>query len=145
MLISFLRRFWRSAKQILPKIAVACSEVLMLSYNCTSNLCSFDLSASVNSNINDPSINILDKKFNFNFYNNNKLPYEVRKHQEIIFLTTKGSSNYGNMNIFSFLLIRLLSLNFLRKQKINPCITIFLNSITFQCAFFLDSQNHRTV
>ena len=145
MLISFLRRSWRSAKQILPKIAIAWSEVLMLSYNSTSNLCSFDVSASVNNNINDPSINILDKNFNFNFYNNNRLPYEGRKYQAINFLTPKGSSNSGDMNIFSFLLIRLLSFNFLRKQKINPCVTIFLNIITFQCAFFLDSQNHRTV
>ena len=81
MLIGSLKRLWGFVKHILPKIAIAWSAVLMLiSYNCTSNLYSVDVSVSVNSNINGPSINLFDKYFNFSFYNNDRLPYEVRKY-----------------------------------------------------------------
>ena len=54
----------------------------ILSFFCTNNLCSVDVSVSVNSNINDSSINIFHKNFDFSFYNSTRLPYEVRKYQK---------------------------------------------------------------
>ena len=91
MLIDFSRKFWRFVKQNLLKIVIAWSQVyfivlmLILYYHfhvtiCNNNLCSVDVSVSVNSNINGPSINIFDKKFNFSFGNSSRLSYEVRKY-----------------------------------------------------------------
>ena len=91
MLTDFLKRFWRFVKQSLLKIVITRSPVyvivlmLILYYhfyvtNYTNNLCSVDVSVSVNSNISGPSINIFDKNFNFSFYNNNRLSYKVRKY-----------------------------------------------------------------
>ena len=79
MLIGFLKKFWRLTKQNLLKITIAWSPVyfivLMLIScnhfyvtNCTNNLCSVDVSVSVNSNINSPTTNVFDKNFNFSFY-----------------------------------------------------------------------------
>ena len=85
--------------------------------NCTNTLCSVDVSVSVNSNINGPSINIFDKNFNFSFYNSSRLCYDVRKYQKINLLAPKGSRNSDNMNILSFFFIFLLSFNLLRKRK----------------------------
>ena len=100
MLTDFLNKFWRFVKQNLLKIVIARSPVyfivlmLILYYyfyvtNCTNSLCSVDVSVSVNSNINGPSINIFDKNFNFSFYNSSGLPYEVRKYQKINLLPPK--------------------------------------------------------
>ena len=110
MLIDFLKKFWRFVKQNQLKIIIArspvCFVVLMLILyyhfkvtNCTNNLCSVDVSVSVNSNINGPSINILDKNFNFSFYKSSRLSYEVRKYKKINFCS---SSNSDNMNILYF-------------------------------------------
>ena len=118
MLIVFLKKFWRLTKQNLLKIVMARSPVyfivlMAVSYNhfyvtnCANNLCSVNVSVSVNSNINGPSIIIFDKNFNFSFYNS--------KYQKINLLAPKGSSNSDNMNILSFFFIFLLSFNFLRK------------------------------
>ena len=93
MLIDFLKKFWRFVKQNLLKIVTARSPVyfkvlmLILYYhfyvnNCTNNLCSDNVSISVNSNVNGPSINILGKNFNFSFYNSSRLSHEVRKYQK---------------------------------------------------------------
>ena len=142
MLIDFLKKFWRFLKQNLLKIVIArspvCFIVLMpiLYYHfyvtsCTNNLCSVDISVSVNSNINGPSINIFDKNFNFSFYNSSRLSYEVRKYQKINLLAPKGSSNSDNMNILSFFFIFLLPFNFLRKRKNDPHLKIILTSIAF--------------
>ena len=57
--------------------------------------------------------------------------------------TPKGSSNSGNMNIFPFLLICLLSFNFLIKQKNYRRLRIILTSIGFYCAFFINLQSHK--
>ena len=57
--------------------------------NCTNTLCSGDVSVSVNSNIDGPSINIFNKTFNFSFYNSSRLPYEIRKYKKNL-LTPKG-------------------------------------------------------
>ena len=124
MLIDFLKKSWRFVKQDLLKIVIARLPVyfivlmLILYYNfyvtnCTSNLYSVDVSVSlsVNNNITGPSINIIDKNFNFSFYSSSSLSYEVRKHQKINLLAPEGSSNSDNMNIlpsfscFCFLLI----------------------------------------
>ena len=80
-------------KQNLLTIIIARSPVyfivsMLISYkhfyvtNCTNTLCSVDVSVSVNSNINGPSINIFDKNFNFSFYNSSRLSYDVRKYQK---------------------------------------------------------------
>ena len=90
MLIGFLKKFWRLVKQNLLKIVITWEPVyfivlMLISYNhfyvtnCANNLCSVDVSVSVNSNINGPSINIFDKNFNFSFYNSSRLCYDVRK------------------------------------------------------------------
>ena len=83
--------------------------------NYTNNLRSVDVSVSINSNNNGPSICTFDKNFNFSFYNSSRLPYEVKKYQQIILLT-KGSSNFDNINI----LLSLFSLNFLKEWKNDP-------------------------
>ena len=94
MLIDFLKKFWRFVKQNLLKIVIARSPVYfivlmpILYYhfhvtNCTNNLCSVDVSDSVNSNINGPSINIFDRNFNFSFYSSSRLCHGVRKYQKI--------------------------------------------------------------
>ena len=62
--------------------------------------------ASVNSNINGPSINVFDKSLNFSFYSSSRLFYE--KYQKINLLAPKGSSNSFNMDISSFFFIFLL-------------------------------------
>ena len=62
-------------------------------------LSSIDVSVFVDSNINGPLINIRDKNFNFSFYNNSRLPYDVKKHQKIYLLARKGGSNSGDINI----------------------------------------------
>ena len=99
--------------------------------NCTNNLCSVDVSVSVNSNINGPSINIFDKNFNFSFYNSSRLSYEIKKYQNINLLAPKSSSNSDNMNVLPFFFIFLLSFNFMRKQKNDPPLKIILTSIDF--------------
>ena len=142
ILINFLKKFWRFAKQNLLKIVTARSPVyfivlmLILYYhfyvtNCTNNLFSVDISVSVNSNINGSSINIFDKNFNFSFYNSSRLSYEVRKYQKINLLAPKGSSNSDKMNILSFFFIFLLSFNFSRKWKNDPRLKIILTIIAF--------------
>ena len=100
--------------------------------NCTNNLCSVDVSVSVNSNINGPSINIFNKNFDFRLYNSSRLPYEVSKYQKSNLLAQKGSSNSGNMNILSFFFILLFFfISFLRKRKNDPRLKIILTSIAF--------------
>ena len=114
ILIGFLKKFWRLAKQSQLKVATAplsCYFIvsMLISYNhfyasnCTNNFCSDDVLVSVNRNINDPSINIFDKNFDFSFYNSSRLSYEVMKYQKINMLTPKGSSNSHNLNTLSFL------------------------------------------
>ena len=104
MLIDFFKKFWRFVKRNLLKIVIARSPgyfivLMLISYNhfyvtnCTNTLCSVDVSVSVNSNINGPSINIFDKNFNFSFYNSSRLCYDVRKYQKINLLAPKGSRN----------------------------------------------------
>ena len=142
MLIYFLKTFWRFLIQNLLKIVIARSPVyfivlkLILYYhfyvtNCNNNLWSGDVSFTVNSNINGPSINIFDKNFNFTFYNSRRLSYEVRKYKKINLLAPKGSSNSDNMNILSFFFIFLLSFDFLKKRKNDPRLKIILTSIVF--------------
>ena len=144
MLIDFLKKSWRSVKQDLLKIVITRLPVyfivlmLILYYNfyvtnCTNNLYSVDVSVSVsvNSNITGPSINIIDKNFNFSFYSSSSLSYEVRKHQKINLLAPEGSSNSDNMNILPFFFMFLLSFNFLRKRKNDPHLKIILTSIAF--------------
>ena len=142
MLIDFFKKFWRFVKRNLLKIVIARSPgyfivLMLISYNhfyvtnCTNTLCSVDVSVSVNSNINGPSINIFDKNFNFSFYNSSRLCYDVRKYQKINLLAPKGSRNSDNMNILSFFFIFLLSFNLLRKRKNDPCLKIILTSIAF--------------
>ena len=76
MLIDFFKKFWRFVKRNLLKIVIARSPghfivLMLISYNhfyvtnYTNTLCSVDVSVSVNSNINCPSINIFDKNFSF--------------------------------------------------------------------------------
>ena len=60
-----------------------------------------------------------------------RLPYEVRKYQNINLLAPKGSSNSDDLNILSFYLIFLLSFNFLRKQITLTCIA-FLGCILYR-------------
>ena len=48
------------------------------------NLCSIDVSGSVNSNTNSPLITSFDKNFIFSFYNSSRLAYEVKKYQKLI-------------------------------------------------------------
>ena len=142
MQLDSFKKFWRYVKRNLLKIVIALSPgyfiVLMLISNnpfyvtiCTNTLCSADVSVSVNSNINGPSINIFDKNFNFSFYNSSRLSYDVRKYQKINLLAPKGSRNSDNMNILSFFFIFLLSFNLLRKRKNDPCLKIILTSIAF--------------
>ena len=94
MLIDSYRKFWKFVKRNLLKIIIARLPgyfivLILISYNhfyvtnCTNTLCSVDVSISVNSNINGPSINIFDKSFNFSFYNSSRLSYEVRKDQKV--------------------------------------------------------------
>ena len=97
-------------------------------YNCTNNLCSVDVSVSVNSNMNGPSNNIFNKNFNFSFCNSGRLPYKFSKHEIINLLAPKVSGNYGNMNIFFTFL---LPFNFLRNQKNDLRLRIILVSFDF--------------
>ena len=152
MLIDFLKKFWRFVKQNLLKIVIARSPVyfivlmLILYYHfyvisCTNNLCSVDVSVSVNSNINGPSINIFDKNFNFTFYNSSRVSSEVRKYQKINLLAPKSNSNSDYMNILPFFFIFLLSFNFLRKRKNDPRLKIILTSIAFlKCIIYRFSK-----
>ena len=128
MLIDSFKKFWRSVKRNLLKIVIARAPgyfivLLLISYNhfyvtnCTNTLCSVDVSVSVNSNINGPSINIFDKNFNFSFYNSSRLSYEVREYQKIHLLAPKSSRNSDNMSILSFFFIFLLSFNFFEKTE----------------------------
>ena len=70
--------FWRFLKRNLLEIVIVRSPgyfivLMLISYyhfyvtNCTNTLCSADVSLSVNSSINGPSINIFDKNFNSSF------------------------------------------------------------------------------
>ena len=84
---------------------------MLISYNhfyvtyCAKNLRSVDVSISVNSIFNGPSINIFDKSFNFSFYSSSRLPYDVRKYQRINLLVTKGNmSPLSFFSIFFFIL-----------------------------------------
>ena len=154
MLIDSLKTFWRFVKGNLLKIVIARSPgyfivLMLISYNhfyvtnCTNTLCSVDVSVSVNSNINGPSINIFDKNFNFSFYNSSRLCYDVRKYQKINLLAPKGSRNSDNMNILSFFFIFLLSFNLLRKRKNDPRLKIILTSIAFLvCILYRFSKPH---
>ena len=137
LLIDSFKKFRRFVKQNLLTIIIARSPVyfivsMLISYkhfyvtNCTNTLCSVDVSVSVNSNINGPSINIFDKNFNFSFYNSSRLCYDVRKYQKINLLAPKGSRNSDNMNILSFFFIFLLSFNLLRKRKMILASKLFL-------------------
>ena len=149
MVIDSFKKFWRFEKRNLVKIVTAQSPVyfivlMLISYNhfyvtnCTNTLCSVDVSVSVNSNINGPSINIFGKSFNFSFYNSNRLSYEVRKYQKI-----KKSRNSNNMNLLSFFFVFLLSFNFLRKRINDPCFKIILTSIAFLvCILYRFSKPH---
>ena len=112
MLIDSFKKFWKFVKQNLLKIVIARSPgyfivLILISYNhfyvtnCANTLCSTDVSISVNSNINGPSINTFDKNFNFSFCNSSRLSDDVRKHKKINLLAPKAGSNSGNMNIFS--------------------------------------------
>ena len=152
MLMDSFKKFCRFVKRNLPEIVIARSPryfivLMLISYNhfyitkCTSTLCYVDVSVSVNSNINGPSINIFDKNFKFSFCNSSRLSYDVEKYQKINLLAPKGSSNSDKMNILSFFLIFLLSFNLLRKRKYDPLLKIILTSIAFSCAFFTDFQN----
>ena len=119
-LIGSWKRFCRFVKQTLLKIIIARSPVyfillMLISYNhfyvtYCAMLRSADVSISVNSSYNGPSINIFDKNFNFSFSSSSRLPYDVRKYQRINLLATKG-----NVSTLSFFSILLLSFNFLRK------------------------------
>ena len=142
MLIDSFKKFWKFVKRNLLKVVIARSPgyfivLMLISYshfhvpNCSHTLCSVDVSVSVNSNINGPSINIFDKNFNFSFYNSSRLCYDVRKYQKINLLAPKGSRNSVNMNILSFFFIFLLSFNLLRKRKNDPRLKIVLTSIAF--------------
>ena len=154
ILIDSFKKFWRFVKRNLLKIVIARSPgyfivLMLISYNhfyvtnCTNTLCSVDVSVSVNSNINGPSINIFDKNFNFSFYNSSRLCYDVRKYQKINLLAPKGSRNSDNMNILSFFFIFLLSFNLLRKRKNDPCLKIILTSIAFLvCILHRFSKSH---
>ena len=110
---------------------------MLTSYNhfyvtdCTNTLCSVDVSVSVNSNINAPSINIFDKNFNLSFYNSSRLSYDVRKYQKSNLLAPRGSRNSDNMNILSLFFIFLLSFSLLKKRKNDPRLKIILASIAF--------------
>ena len=128
ILIDSFKKFWRFVKRNLLKIVIARSPgyfivLMLISYNhfyvtnCTNTLCSVDVSVSVNSNINGPSINIFDKNFNFSFYNSSRLSYEVREYQKIHLLAPKSSRNSDNMSILSFFFIFLLSFNFFEKTE----------------------------
>ena len=115
-LIGSLKKFCRFVKQTLLKIIIARSPVyfivlMLISYNhiyvtyCAKNLRSVDVSVSVNSIFNGPSINIFDKSFNFSFYSSSRLPYDVRKYQRINLLVTKGNmSPLSFFSIFFFIL-----------------------------------------
>ena len=142
MLIGFLKKFWRLVKQNLLKIVITWEPVyfivlMLISYNhfyvtnCTNTLCSVDVSVSVNSNINGPSINIFDKNFNFSFYYSSRSSYEVSKYQKINLLAPKDSSYSDNMNILSFFFVFLIYFNFLRNRKNDPRIKVILTSIAF--------------
>ena len=116
-LIGSWKRFCRFVKQTLFKIIIARSPVyfILFSYNhfyvtYCAMLRSVDVSISVNSSYNGPSINIFDKNLYFSFSSSSSLPYDVRKYQRINLLATKG-----NASTLSFFSILLLSLNFLRK------------------------------
>ena len=113
--------------------------------NCTNNLYSVDVSVSVsvNSNINGPSINIFDKNFNFSFYSSSRSSYEVSKHQKINLLVPKGSSNSDNMNILPFIFVFLLSFNFLRIWKYDPCLQIILTSIALLVCILYRFSKHQ--
>ena len=83
--------------------------------------------------------------FNFSFENSSNWPYEVQKYQKINLLSPKGSSKSGNMNIFSFLFISLLSFNFLGKRKMIVASNLFLLvSLPFQWEIFYESSDLRT-
>ena len=138
ILLESFYNFWRFVKQNLLKIVIARSPVyfivlMLISYehfyitNCTNTLCSVHVPVSVNG----CSSNIFDKNFNFSFCNSSRLPYEVRKYQNINLLAPKGSSNSDDLNILSFYLIFLLSFNFLRKQITLTCIA-FLGCILYR-------------
>ena len=154
MLIGFLKKFWRLVKQNLLKIVITWEPVyfivlMLISYNhfyvtnCTNNLCSVDVSVSVDSNINGPSIKIFDKNFNFSFYYSSRSSYGVSKYKKINLLAPKGSSYSDNMNILSFFFIFLLSFNYLRNRKNDPRIKVILTSIAFlACILYRFSKPH---
>ena len=73
--------------------------------NFTNNLYSVDISDSVNTNLNGPSINIFDKGFSFTFYNSIRLLHEAKEYQKNNLFSPKGSNSCGNMNILSFLIL----------------------------------------
>ena len=149
ILIDSFKKFWRFVKRNLLKIVIARSPgyfivLMLISYNhfyvtnCTNTLCSVDVSVSVNSNINGPSINIFDKNFNFSFYNSSRLSYEARN-----LLASTGRRNSDNMIILSFFFIFLFSFNLLRKRKNDPRLKIIISSIAFLvCIFYRFSKPH---
>ena len=154
ILIDSFKKFWKFVKRNLMKIVIAQSPgyfivLMLISYNyyyvnnCTNTLCSVDVSVSFNSNLNGPSINIFDKKFNFSFYNSSRLCYDVRKYQKINLLAPKSSRNSDNINILSFFVIFLLSFNFLRKRKNDPHLKIILTSVAFLLCILYRFSKHR--
>ena len=156
ILKDFFKKFWRFVKRNLFKVVIARSPgyltvLMLISVNhfyvtsCTNTLCSVDVSVSVNSNINGPSINIFDKNFNFSFYNSSRLSYDVRKYQKTNLLVPKCSRNSGNMNILSFFSYFCFLLIFLKtgKRKNDPHLKIILTSIAFLvCILYRFSKLH---
>ena len=136
ILLESFYNFWRFVKQNLLKIVIARSPVyfivlMLISYehfyitNCTNTLCSVHVPVSVVQAI------FLIKTSILVFAIVSRLPYEVRKYQNINLLAPKGSSNSDDLNILSFYLIFLLSFNFLRKQITLTCIA-FLGCILYR-------------
>ena len=136
------KKFWRFVKRNLLKLVIAWSlgyfiVLMLIPYNHfyvtnrANVLYSVDVSVSVDSNINGPSINIFDRNFYFSFYNSSRLSYDVRNYQKINLLAPRGSRNSDNMNIVSFFFIFLLSFNLLRKRKNDPCLKVIPTSIAF--------------
>ena len=153
MLIVSLKKIWRLVNQNQLKMTIARSPVyfkliiarssiyfivlMLISYyhfyvsNCTNNLCSVDVSVSVNSNINDPPINIFYKNFKFRFYNSSRLSYEVRKYEVRNLLTSDDYCYSDNLSIWTFFFIFLFSFNFIRKRK---------NDISYKLNSFLQNE-----
>ena len=147
MLIGFLKRFWRFVKQNLLKKVIARSisfliVFMLISYNhCyITNFTNFTSYVLLMFQFLLIVISIFLIKtlvFNFSFENSSNWPYEVQKYQKINLLSPKGSSNSGNMNIFSFLFISLLSFNFLGKRTMIVASNLLSSVAAFLVGDFL--------